>query len=272
MTGQGRTMSVPLVPNFAAVRDHWLGGSRNTVADRELAEQIMVCIPYLPYVVRSQRGFLRRVARYLVDAGVRQFLDLGSGLPTAGHVHEVVQELAPDGRVVYVDVDPAVVSEGRTLLADDINTAFVCADFRQPQAVLAAPELRALLDLDEPVAVFMIDVLHHIPDSDDPAAVIAAYMDMMCSDSYVALSHLGQDEALVDGLAMFRRMYDTPPPEVHLRDSQQITDLLAGIDLVAPGVVPLPLWHHAPHADSQIDRKPDMFPGYAALGRKPGFR
>lgn len=262
---------VPLVPNFAAVRDHWLGGSHSTPADRELAEQIMVCIPYLPYVVRSQRAFLRRAAQYLVETGVRQFVDLGSGLPTAGNVHEVVQKLAPEGRVVYVDSDPVVVSEGRAMIADSVNTAFVCADFLRPEAVLAAPELRALLDLDEPVAVFMIDVLHHISDSDNPAAVIAAYVDMMCPDSHVALSHLSQDEALIDGLAMFRRMYDTPPPTVHLRNSQQIADLLAGLDLVEPGIVPLPLWHHAPHADSDLDRKPDIFPGYAALGRKPAF-
>jgi hypothetical protein len=288
MIGQGRTMAgkevgrdgrttpsvgsgVPIVPSFAAVRDHWLGGSHNAPADRELAEQIMVCIPYLPYIVRSQRAFLRRVARYLVEKGVQQFLDLGSGLPTAGNVHEVVQEINPDGRVVYADIDPVVVSGGRAMIADSVNTAFIHADFRQPEAVLAAPGLRALLDLDEPVAVFMIDVLQHISDSDNPAAVVGSYVDAMSPGSYVALSHLSQDEALIDGLAMFRRMYDTPPPEVNLRDSQQIADLLAGLDLVAPGVVRLPLWHSAPHVDGEIDLNPDMFPGYAALGRKPRF-
>jgi hypothetical protein len=262
---------VSIVRGFAAVRDHWLGGTHNSPADRELAEQIMVCIPYLPYIVRSQRAFLRRVAQYLVEKGVRQFLDLGSGLPTAGNLHEVVQETDPDGRVVYTDIDPVVVSEGRAMIADSANTAFIHADFRQPEAMLAAPELRALLDMDEPVAVFMIDVLHHIPDSDNPAAVVAAYVDAVSPDSYVALSHLSQDEVLSEGLAMFRRMYDTPPPEVNLRGAEQIADLLAGLDVVAPGVARLPLWHSAPHTDGEIDLNPEIFPGYAALGRKPAF-
>lgn len=284
MIGQGRTVAgkgvdrrsvssvdrrAPFVPNFAAVRDHWLGGSHSTPADRELAEQIMVCIPYLPYVVRSQRAFLRRVAQYLVEAGVRQFLDLGSGLPTAGNVHEVVRRLAPESRVVYVDIDPVVVGVGRDVIAHSGNTEFVCTDFRRPAAVLAAPQLRALLDLDEPVAVFLVDVLHHIPDGDNPAAMIESYVDALCPGSYVALSHLAQDEQLVSGLEMFQRMYDTRPPTLNLRDSNQVANLIAGLELVEPGIVPLPWWHHDLHADSHNDLNPNMFPGCAALGRKP---
>ncbi|MGH3624775.1 MAG: SAM-dependent methyltransferase [Sciscionella sp.] len=252
--------------NTARIRDYWLDGTHNTEADREFADDIVVCAPHLPYVVRTHREFLRRTVGYLVAAGVRQFLDLGSGLPTAGNVHEAAQGIDADCRVVYVDIDPAIVDEGRTLLVGNDNTCFVCADVRRPEQVLDAPELRGLLDLDEPVGVLMIDLLHHIPDSDNPAALVAAYTEAVCSDSYLALSQFGEDERLLTGLTVFSQMFDAPP-SVTLRDPEQVAGFVTGLDLVEPGIVPIPLWR--PEPEHGTDRNPEMYQVYAAVARTP---
>jgi S-adenosyl methyltransferase len=165
----------------AGIRDCWLGGSHHVAADREVAECILVGAPYLPYMVREYRVLLGRVVRYLVGVGVRQFLDLGSGLPTAGNVHEVAQELDSGCRVVYVDIDPGIVAESRELLAGNRDAVIVHADFRRPEQVFDAIGRGGLLDLGAPVAVLAIDVLHHIPDADKPVEFIAAYVDAICS-------------------------------------------------------------------------------------------
>jgi S-adenosyl methyltransferase len=252
--------------NTARIRDYWMDGKHNTKIDRELGDRIVACAPHLPYVVRTHRAFLRRVVRQLTAAGVRQFLDLGSGLPTAGNVHEIAQAIAPDSRVVYVDIDSAIVDEGRALLAGNDNVRVVLADARQPDQVLDAPERRDLLDLDEPVAVLIVDLLHHISDSDGPAALVAAYAEAVCSGSYLALSHFTEDELLLTGLGTFGQLFGAPP-SVTFRDPGQVADLVAGLELVDPGVVPLPLWR--PDSDRSEHRNPEQFRVYAALACKP---
>lgn len=252
--------------NTARIRDYWLNGSHNTEIDREFADYIILCAPHLPYVVRTQRAFLRRVVRHLVVAGVRQFLDLGSGLPTAGNVHEVAQGVDANCRVVYVDIDPAIVDEGRALLAGNDNTCFVCADVRRPEQVLDAPELRGLLNLDEPVVVLLIDLLHHIPDSDNPTTFVAAYIEAMSSGSYLALTQFGEDERLVTARTVFRQMFGVPP-SLALRDRERVTDFVTGLDLVEPGIVPIPLWRPGP--EHHTDRNPELYQVFAAVARKP---
>jgi S-adenosyl methyltransferase len=251
----------------AGIRDCWLGGSYHTAADHKVAEHILVGAPYLPYMVRVYRALLGRVVRYLVGVGVGQFLDLGSGLPTAGNVHDVAQAIDPGCRVVYVDIAPNIAVEGRAVLAGNDSAAMVCADLRQPELVLDAAQRTGLLDLGAPVAVLLTDVLHHIPDLDDPGLFIQTYVDAVCPGSYVAIAHTSDGEALVNGLSMFHRFYQIPVPPMTFRSLTQIEDFFNGLDLVEPGVVPVPLWR--PEQNEDVDRDPEHFPAQCGLGRKP---
>jgi S-adenosyl methyltransferase len=250
----------------AGIRDCWLGGSCHTATDHDVAERILVGTPYLPYMVRTYRATLGRLVRYLVDVGVEQFLDLGSGLPTAGNVHDVAQALNTTCRVVYVDIAPDIVEKGYSVLAGNDSAAVVCADLRQPEQVLDAAQRTGLLDLDAPVAVLMIDVLHHIPDTDNPTRFIQTYVDVVSPGSYVAVTHASDGEALLGGLAMFHRFYQIPVPPLTFRGLAQIENFFGGLDLVEPGIVPIPLWR--PQQDEDADTDPEHFPGWCGLGRK----
>jgi hypothetical protein len=254
-------------PSIARIRDYWLGGRHHGDMDRTFADHTAVCAPHIPYLVRAQRALLGRMVRHLVAHGVRQFLDLGSGVPTLDHVHEVAQAIEPTSRVIYVEIDPGLVDQGRELLAGNDNTAFLLADIREPDKVLAAPELGELFDLSEPTAVLMIETLLHIPDSDDPAAIVGAYMSAMCSGSYLALSHYSEDDDLREAFALFDRMNLGWRPVLSLRSRAELGCFFAGLELVEPGVVPVPLWR--PDSDEEVGRNPDRVPMYAGLGRKP---
>ena len=254
-------------PNIARVRDYWLGGTHQTEADRRYADYAAVCAPYLPYMVRAQRELLVRMVRYLVGQGVRQFLDLGSGVPAVRHIHEVAQGMDPSVRVVYVDTDPGVVEDSRQLLDGNELAALVDADIREPDRLLDHPQMRRLLDLSQPVAVLVIATLQHIPDDDDPAAVLAAYRDALCPGSYLAVSHFGPDEHLLAGHKLFDEMHLGTRPTVSLRDQDAIAALFTGLELVPPGVVPIVLWRPDPEDD--LGRDPDRLPILAGLGRKP---
>lgn len=249
------------------MRDYWLGGHHHSESDREFADRTAVVAPHLPYVVRAERVLLGRMVRYLVGQGVRQFLDLGSGVPTFGHVHEVAQGIDPAARVVYVDTDPHVVADSRQVLAGNRQVALVDADIREPSQVLNAPEARRLLDLDEPMAVLMISTLQHIPDSDDPMRLVTAYREAICSGSYLAVSHFGPDENLEAGTKLFDQMHLGERPQVSLRDQYSVAVLLADLDLVSPGIVPIVLWR--PDSDDDLGRNPERLPIYAGVGRKP---
>jgi hypothetical protein len=251
----------------AGIRDYWLGGSHHTKADRELAERISVKVPHLAHVVGVYRALLSRVVQYLVKMGVRQFLDLGSGLPTAGNVHEVAQDLSPGCRVVYVDIDPMVVAESHKLLDGNPDSTIVLADLRQPEQVFDAARRCGLLDLGAPAAVLAIDILHHIPDIDNPAGFIAAYTDAVSPGSYVSVAHTGDDEALVTGLATFHDSYHVPVPPLTFRNTIQIEGFFDRLDLVEPGIVPVPLWH--PESGKDPSAGPEDFPAYCGLGQKP---
>lgn len=252
---------------MAGIRDCWLDGSHHTAADQDVAERILVGAPHLPYAVRTYRILLRRVVRHLVDAGVRQFLDLGSGLPAAGNVHEVAQDTDPGCRVVYVDVDPHIVAEGRDLLAGADNATIVPGDLRHPAEVLDVVRRTALIDWAAPVAVLMIDILHHVHDGDDPVGIVGAYLGAVCPGSYLAVAHPSDDEALVAGLALFHRFYQVPIPELTFRTPAQLAGLFKDLDSVEPGIVPVPLWRAEPGDD--LGTYPEKFPGFCGLARKP---
>ncbi|MFD4668087.1 SAM-dependent methyltransferase [Lentzea sp. NPDC058450] len=252
-------------PSAARVYDYYLGGAHNFAVDREMAERAIGLWPDLPQIMQANRAFLRRAVGYCVDNGIRQFLDLGSGIPTVGNVHEVAQSLAPDARVVYVDNDPVAAAYSENILRGNDLAAVVQADLRRPDEVLNSPGVRALLNFDEPVAVMMVAVLHFVPDEDDPAAIIAKYREVMASGSYLVLSHASQDgqPGQADSHQDLYRRTATP---MTMRTKDQVTALFDGFDIVEPGVVYFPEWR--PVAPEDVDGNPERFTGRAAVGRK----
>ncbi|MBK1786987.1 SAM-dependent methyltransferase [Prauserella cavernicola] len=251
-------------PSIARVHDCWLEGSHHTELDRKYADHIALCAPHVPYLVRESRQLLRRMVAHLVDQGVRQFLDLGSGIPTEGHVHEIAQSLDPACRVVYVDNDPNVVADGAALVADDPGVAFVEGTILDAAGILGAPETRELLDLTQPVAVLMIETLLYLHDEQNPGAVVRSFVDAVPSGSYVGIVHFSQNEELDQGLNLFSRMFGAPPI-VTLRDREVLVDFFAGLELVEPGIVPVPLWRPD---DEDTVRNPETVQVHAGLGRK----
>lgn len=252
-------------PSAARVYDYYLGGAHNFAVDREMAEQAIGLWPDLPLIMQANRAFLRRAVGFCVDAGIRQFLDLGSGIPTVGNVHEVAQQAAPDARVVYVDNDPVAVAYSENILRGNERSAVVQADLRRPEQVVDSPGVRSLLDFDEPVAVMMVAVLHFVPDSDDPAAIIARYREMMAPGSFLVVSHASQDgqPGQADSHQDLYRRTATP---MTMRSRSQVSALLEGFDVVEPGVVFFPQWR--PVAPEDVDDNPERFTGLAAVGRK----
>lgn len=254
-------------PSAARVYDYYLGGAHNFAVDREMAEQAIAMWPDLPLIMQANRAFLRRAVRFCVAQGIRQFLDLGSGIPTVGNVHEVARQAAADARVVYVDSDPVAVTHSRKLLAGDDLTAVVQADLRHPDDVLGNATVRSLLDLSQPVAVMMVAVLHFVPDSDDPAKIVASYRDAMAPGSFLVLSHASQDGP-PDKVDSHQDLYRRTATPMTMRSRSAVTGLFDGLDLVDPGVVFFPLWR--PESLDDVDERPERFAGLAAVGRKPG--
>ena len=254
-------------PNIARVYDYLLGGKDNFDADRALGDKIKKSTPGVPLGVEQQRAVLRRAVRHLVgEAGVRQVIDLGSGLPTAGNVHEVAREVAPGTRVVYVDNDPVVLAHARALMADDATTVAIGGDLRRPAEVLADPELRRLIDLDQPVGLLLCGVLHHILDDEDPAGITAAYRAALPSGSYVFIHHLVANGD--PGVAAIQAELQRGTGRGQFRPIEQIEGFFDGLEMVEPGVVSVTRWR--PDADTpSIDDNPVFRLAVAGLGRKP---
>jgi hypothetical protein len=252
-------------PSSARVYDYYLGGAHNFAVDRQLAERMIAAYPEVPYTARENRAFLRRSVEFLVDAGVRQFLDIGSGIPTVGHVHEIAQTKAPESRVVFVDVDPVAVEHSRLILAGNDRTAVVEQDVRRPEQILDAPQVRDLFDLDQPVAVLMVALFHFISDADDPAGLVSRLATRLASGSYVAISHLTGDalDETAGGLEIYRR----GGIDITMRSRPQFEALFGGLELVDPGVVWVPQWH--PDWPADVGDAPETSSFYAGVARKP---
>lgn len=228
-------------PSAARMYDFYLGGCHNFAADRQAAATVAAGIPDVAAGARANRSFLRRVVRFLADAGIRQYLDIGSGIPTAGNVHEIARRSTPSARVVYVDNDPIAVAHSQAILAGVDGVTALRGDLRRPDDLLADPALRAGIDLAEPVAVLLLAVLHFIPDSDDPAGIIRTLRQAMAPGSFLAISH-GSADARPRQASAGSLAYQHTANPLTLRSRPEVTALFAGFDLVEPGVVWLPDW------------------------------
>jgi hypothetical protein len=232
------------VAHPARIYDYWLGGKDNYAADREAAQQAIAANPGIVFDVRANRAFLARAVSYLAaECGIRQFLDLGTGLPTARNTHEVAQSVAPDSRIVYVDSDPIVLTHARALLTSTPEgaTAYLDADLRQLDQVLEAAV--QTLDFSQPVAVMMLIVLHLIPDSDDPYGIVARLMDSLAPGSYLVITHPASDIKPAAIAEMTRRINARlGPARGTMRDRSEITRFFEGLELLEPGVVQPQRW------------------------------
>lgn len=251
-------------PTVARVYDYLLGGSHNFTADRELANALAATVPEVAVHARANRAFMHRAVRYLAGVGIRQFLDLGSGIPTVGNVHEIAQKAAPDARVVYVDIDPVAVAHSRRILAGNDQVTVVQQDLRRPDRILADDSVRTVLDLREPVAVLAVSVLHAISDEDDPAGIVARFRDAVVPGSYLVVSHGAKggrpEEQHVAGLAK------RASTSLNWRTAAEIEALFDGFELVPPGLVWAPLWH--PDSPDQVPEHAERFAIMAGVGRK----
>ncbi|MEU8344504.1 S-adenosyl methyltransferase [Actinomadura meyerae] len=223
-------------PNVARMYDYWLGGKDNFAADREAAQRVVdISEGRVVRGVRLNRAFLRGAVRAAAEAGVRQFLDLGSGLPTRENVHEAAAAAVPDARTVYVDYDPVVCAHGRALLAGTSNVGFAEADLRRPDEVLGHPAVRDLLDPSEPVALLLVSVLHFVADEDDPHALVARYRDALAPGSRLILSHLASD-AFPERMAQAEQVYEGASARLGARPSAEIRRFFDGFALLPPGL------------------------------------
>lgn len=249
-------------PNAARMYDYYLGGSANLAVDQQAADKAIAMIPQIVDGSRANRAFLRRAVRYFLDQGVRQFLDLGSGIPTAGHVHEIAHAADPTSRVAYVDMEPVAVAHTRRLLAGTANVGVAQADLRDPESVLAAPEVAELIDPSRPVAVLLIAVLHFVSDSDGPRELVRAYRRRFASGSYLALSHLTDHFDTPARMAEVAELYSRSSHPEFPRSWEQFTDLLDGCPPVPPGVVYTPQWR--PDPGDPAWQRPELSGHFAA--------
>ncbi|MBC6470736.1 SAM-dependent methyltransferase [Actinomadura alba] len=240
----------PTVPNEARVLDFIIGGKDNFAVDREAAEKVLEVAPNLPLLMRESRKCLGRMVRFLAQAGIRQFVDIGCGLPTRGNVHEIAQAAAPGSRVVYVDNDPVVVAHAQALLVSNDDTSVVQADARDVEHILTHPGLTSLIDLKQPVAFLLISLLHVIHEDDVATGIVKRLRDAMSPGSHLAIAHVISDicpDVTADLWKLFRRTdTDESEPRCNARAKAEVDPYFDGLDLVEPGVVHLPAWRPDP--------------------------
>jgi hypothetical protein len=253
--------------NIARVYDYWLGGSHNFRADQDLARQIVAVEPLARDFARANRAFMRRAVRYLADAGIRQFLDIGSGIPTQGNVHEVAQQEDPASRVVYADLDPVVIAHSRAILGDREGATIIEANLRDPEAILASPAVRKLIDFSQPVGLLLVAVLHFIDDAEDPWRIVATLRDALAPGSYLVISHSAFEDRPEMARAVTTVYNRSVAGSWHFRAREDIERFFEGFELVPPGLVLAPKWHPDPGDDpAETERLWGLLGG---VGRKP---
>jgi O-methyltransferase involved in polyketide biosynthesis len=231
------------LPHIARVYDYWLGGKDNFAADREMGERTLQAYPNLVYSVRANRAFLARTVRFLAgEMGIRQFLDIGTGIPTANNTHEVAQHIAPEARIVYVDNDPVVLSHAKALLKSTPEgaCAYIDADLRDPDTILAGAA--DTLDFSQPVAVMLIAVMHFVGDDAQASAIVNRLMAACVPGSFLAMSHAASDIDAAQMAEMVRRLNEATAEKTTLRDRAGVTRLFDGLELVEPGLIRAAEW------------------------------
>jgi S-adenosyl methyltransferase len=253
--------------NTARVYDYWLGGSHNFQADQDLGRAISAVDPIVRAGARANRAFLGRAVRFLAGAGIGQFLDIGSGIPAEGNVHEVAQQADPRARVVYVDLDPVVIAHSNAILAGSRTTAVIEADLREPEKILAHPTVRHLIDFSQPVGLLLVAVLHFIADADDPGRVVATLRDALPPGSYLVLGQgTNADKPVVAGA--FEKVYNgSVATRIQMRSRGEITGFFDGFDLVEPGLTYVSQWR--PDAPGDVPSDPSQFANLVGVARKP---
>ncbi|CAL9357139.1 hypothetical protein SUDANB105_00590 [Streptomyces sp. enrichment culture] len=254
------------VPSVSRIYDYYLGGSHNFEVDREAARRAMEFMPGLPKIMQANRAFMRRAVRYAVDQGVTQFLDVGSGIPTFGNVHEVAQAAAPGARVVYVDHDPVAVAHSQAVLEGNEDADVAAADLRKPQDILTSPQVERLLDLNRPVALLLVAILHFVEDADDPYTAVAQLSEALAPGSMLVLTHASYEgiplpPERADGAVDVYKDIRNP---LIMRSRDEIARFFEGYDMVEPGLVPMPHWR--PDTAPE-DEDPYAFAGFAGVGR-----
>jgi hypothetical protein len=256
------------VPHSARVWNYWLGGKDNFEVDRQVGDQFADFYPDITVVARSSRAFLKRAVTHLIrDAGIRQFLDVGTGMPTAENTHQVAQAAAPEARIVYVDNDPLVLAHARTLLTGTSEgaTEYLDADLSEPAAILEAAG-RTTLDLTEPTGLILMNILGHVPDLDRAVEIVRRLMGALPSGSYLVTA---DGTNVIDGPAFEEAIgvwNANAPLSYHLRKPEELSRFLEGLEIVEPGLVPCNSWRPAPGAVGDERREVDEF---GAVGRKP---
>ena len=255
-------------PNVARMYDYFLGGNHNLAIDREAAEAAIAAYPEVLAMARTNRSFLRRAVTFLVEQGIDQFVDLGSGIPTVDNVHEIAQQLNPAARVLYVDIDPITVSYSQAMLQATPNVTIVQADVRRPDQILQYSEVRQLLDFSKPVAILIVALLHFVTDDAEAYHLIHTLRDIVTSGSYLAISHVTYEgpppTVPVDG----EKIYAHTTHPIKFRSRAQIEAFFAGFNLIEPGLVYVPLWRPESPDDLLLDR-PQLSAFFAGVGHKP---
>jgi hypothetical protein len=251
-------------PSAARVYDYFLGGAHNFEIDRQLAAQIAAMTPHLPATMRAGRDFLRRAVRVLLAAGIDQFLDIGSGIPTVGNVHEVAQAADPAARVVYVDIDPVAVAHSRDLLAGNERATVLHADLREPARILTEARASGLIDVDRPVGILLAGVVHFVPDADRPAEILATLRAAAAPGSFLVVSHSTFEDQPPEMLDA-QRLSARTATEITLRSRAEITGFFGDWTILEPGVVHMPLWR--PDVPSDVDDRPERFGAFGGVAR-----
>ncbi|MCM3301351.1 SAM-dependent methyltransferase [Streptomyces pseudogriseolus] len=254
------------VPSVSRMYDFYLGGSHNFEVDRQAARKAMEFMPGLPKVMQANRAFMRRAVRFAVAEGVTQFLDIGSGIPTFGSVHEVAQAADPEARVMYVDHDPVAVAHSKVVLEGNDRAGILAADLRKPQEILGSDEVGQLIDLNRPVALLLVAILHFVEEADDPYGAVAELSEALAPGSVLVLTHAAYEgiplppERAEGAVDVYRDMRNP----LIMRTREEIARFFEGYDMVEPGLVPMPRWR--PDTAPE-DEDPYAFSGLAGVGR-----
>ncbi|HEY3867590.1 MAG TPA: SAM-dependent methyltransferase [Actinocrinis sp.] len=256
-------------PNPARMYDYFLGGYDNYEADREAGDEVLARAPEFRPGARATRAFMHRAVRFMAEQGMHQFLDIGTGMPTAPNVHDTVRTVHPDARVVYVDNDPIVRVHGQARLSRAGSTYFVEADLREPERILNDPGVRALIDFGEPVGLVLSSVMHFVEDRDDPAGIVARLRDALVPGSYMTLSHITADfSSKQEEILTAAGVYDKTTARMLMRSKKQVLPMFDGFELVEPGLVQLSRWRPNGPVVPNSDELDIGIIGYGGVGRK----